>query len=151
MPDDDKNQLRVGFTTLRMLLTLVVITFLVCVAVPFVTDRVQSQSGVCEKEFHGEIIRISSLNPSANVEGSFFLGMGSVRTVRVYVAYTGNNQVGYSLVEYPISQSLIFEDENNSPYIDPVQTFDCNSHVSRMTTIYKFHVPEGTIKMEYSI
>ena len=151
MTDDDRSQLRVMIPILHSLLAIVGILILVFVVVPFVTDRVQSQSGVCEKEFHGEIIRISSLNPSANVEGSFFLGMGSVRTVRVYVAYTGNNQVGYSLVEYPISQSLIFEDENNSPYIDPVQTFDCNSHVSRMTTIYKFHVPEGTIKMEYSI
>lgn len=118
---------------------------------PALLANIQNESGACGKEFHGTIIPISSLKPDKNIEGSFFLGMGSVHTERVYVAYTGNNNVGYSLIERPISQSLLFEDENNTPYVEQVDIMMCTSYGYEMVTKYKFHVPTGTIKMEYSV
>ncbi len=96
-----------------------VIIFLVAVF-PNVMQHVQSESGACGKEFHGPITYISSLKSDKNVEGSFFLGMGSIHTERVYVAYTGNNEIGYSLLERPIAESLLFEDTNNNPYVEEV-------------------------------
>jgi len=118
---------------------------------PCVMQYAQSESGACGKEFHGPITQISSLKSDKNVEGSFFLGMGSVHTERVYVAYTGNNKVGYSLFERPISQSLLFEDTNENPYVEEVDVMICTSMGYDMIKQYKFHVPEGTIKMEYAV
>jgi hypothetical protein len=118
---------------------------------PWFIERMQSESGVCGKEFHNQITYISSLKSDKNVGGTFFLGIGSVRTERVYVAYTGNNRVGYVLVERPISKSLLFEDTNETPYIDEVDVWTCTSMGYYTTKQYRFHVPEGTIKMEYAV
>lgn len=120
-------------------------------ATPWLIERMQTEGGVCGKEFHGEITYISSLKSDKNVEGTFFLGMGSIRTERVYVAYTGDNQIGYRLIERPIAQSLLFEDTNQSPYIEEVSVLVCTEYGYTQEMRYKFHVPVGTIKMEYAV
>jgi len=118
---------------------------------PQMISNVQSESGVCGKEIHGAVTYISSLKTDKNVEGSFFLGIGSIHTERVYVAYVGNNVDGYTLIERPVSESLLFEDTNDNPYVEEVSVWVCTSIGYGVVKKYKFHVPEGTIKMEYVI
>jgi hypothetical protein len=137
--------------TIALLLMIAGVIVFLAVVFPNVMQNVQSESGACGKEFRGPITYISSLKSDKNVEGSFFLGMGSIRTERVYVAYTGNNEIGYSLFERPIAESLLFEDTNTNPYVEEVDVMICTGMGYDMIKRYKFHVPEGTIKMEYAV
>lgn len=114
-------------------------------------NQTQTDLGICGHEVHRAIYPISSLNLDKNIKGSFFIGIGKSRTDRVYIAYTGNNINGYSLLERPISQSLLFEDENTSPYLEEVDIMVCNPYGYTILTQYKFHIPSGTIKMEYDV
>ena len=133
------------------LLMIAGVVIFLAVVFPNVMQHVQSESGACGKEFHGPITYISSLKSDKNVEGSFFLGVGSVHTERVYVAYTGSNEIGYSLLERPIVESLLFEDTNDNPYVEEVDVMICTGMGYDMVKRYKFHVPEETIKMEYAV
>lgn len=119
--------------------------------VPYIMDRVQSESGMCGKEFHGGITYISSLKTDKNIEGSFFFGTGGIHTERVYVVYIGDNKNGYTLIERPISESILYEDTNDNPYVEEVTINICTGYGFEMIKKYKFHVPEGTIKMEYDV
>jgi len=129
----------------------IILSVFVIFSFPMMISHVQSESDMCGKIMHGPITHISSLKSDKNIEGSFFLGMGSIHTERVYVAYTGNNIHGYTLVEYPISESRLFEDENITPYIEEVDIWTCYSMGYIPIKKYDFHVPVGTIKMEYSV
>jgi len=118
---------------------------------PHMISNIQSESGFCGHIERGELTRISSLTSDKNIEGSFFLGSGHIETVRVYAAYTGSTTDGYTLLERPVSESVLFEDTEDNPYMETVTVWVCTSYGYSPVTQYHFHVPNNTIVMEYSV
>jgi len=121
------------------------------VVVPYTMDSIQTDSGMCGRENSVGITQIYSLKSDASLQGKFVLGTGSVRSERMYFAYKGDNSNGYMLVEFPAFGSVIFEDSNETAYVETVRVLLCNTCGFNLITKYKIHVPKGTIKMEYAI
>lgn len=105
------------------------------------------------KNFSGETrTPIVSLNDKWTTTGSFFIGCGNVKSQSVYVFYTGNNQVGYTMVKLHTDGVRIFMDENNSPYYSTRTVWlDSLFGTCMPYTIQEIHVPNGTIVKQYSL
>ena len=82
---------------------------------------------------------ISSLNIHGNLQGSFFLGIGSINNVEKYYFYK-NVDDGLLLGSVYASQVILIEDDSITPqYIDYACSID------------KIYIPKGTIKTSFNI
>jgi hypothetical protein len=88
-------------------------------------------------------IQIKSLNDNNKIEGSFFLGSGSIKEEPVFVAYACLTNGGYVLKTFHAADTVIFEDNPPVPYIH-VTGYADQRH-------YDIHVPTGTIIQQYTL
>ena len=96
---------------------------------------------------NGERKEILSINISNKAEGSFVLGVGTVKNKEYYIAYEVLKDNGKKLVKIPIDNSVIYdilEDEENA-YIEIV------TNGLRQEVETKIYVPKGTITKEYDM
>lgn len=95
---------------------------------------------------------ITSLQDLWSTSGSFFLGSGGISENAVYVYYTGDNKEGYSLATVPASQTKIFMDTNDRPYLLKKRVFVRDNPIMCSLEIrYELHVPENTIVKEFKV
>lgn len=87
---------------------------------------------------------IHSLKDNSMIHGRFFLGSGSIDSVPVYVYYYKLPSGGYKLGTVPVDKTVIFMDENDSPYLKTTWY-----KFAKIYDEYEFHVPNGTIVEEY--
>lgn len=94
-----------------------------------------------------EKTEIISINLSDNTEGSFVLGIETVKDKKYYVAYKILKDGGKKLVKMPIDKSIIYDilEEDENAYIEDIT----NGFEEKIEI--KIYVPKGTITKEYDM
>lgn len=121
----------------------VVILLLVVFLFKVIFDEISSKT----RQKNIERKEILSINISNKAEGSFVLGVGTVKNKEYYIAYEVLKDNGKKLVKIPIDNSVIYdilEDEENA-YIEIV------TNGLRQEVETKIYVPKGTITKEYDM
>jgi hypothetical protein len=90
---------------------------------------------------------IFSLSDGALVHGDFMLGSGSVNSVPSYIYYTRAGG-GYILNTVPASRSIIYMDEQTSPFV--VKTAN-SCKTAGFPATYVFHIPNGSVVNRYNL
>lgn len=86
---------------------------------------------------------VYSLGDGSKLSGNFMLASGSIKETSVYFYFAPTRNGGY-IKDYVIaSDTVIFMDQDNHPYLKSV------CHVG--ICYHEFHVPKGTIIKQYSL
>ena len=89
-----------------------IIPVLIALAIIFVSISGCTQIGPTNVKYN-----LYSLNRGSSNSGSFVLGTGSIDTTPVYYCYIKDNG-GYKLITINARNSIIYDDENNNPYVE---------------------------------
>lgn len=95
-------------------------------------------------------IPIESLESGQSIHGYFILGSGSVNGRDVYIYYTKNTNGGYVRNHVDADMTIIYMDENTSPYLISKYVETNRLHVQFINS-YELHVPNGTITKTFSV
>lgn len=95
-------------------------------------------------------IQIESLESSQSIHGYFVLGSGSVNGRDVYIYYTKNSDGGYIRNHMNADNTIIYMDENESPYLLSKYVETNRLHVQFINS-YELHVPNGTITKTFNV
>jgi hypothetical protein len=93
---------------------------------------------------------IESLEVGSTISGSFVLGSGSVGGEDVYIYYTKTPGGGYVRNRVPTQMTLLYMDENTSPYIISHYVETKRKHVQFVNS-YDLHVPNGTVTKTFTV
>jgi hypothetical protein len=98
---------------------------------------------------------IYSIHMGDKISGTFFLGSGSVNSYTQYLFYKDSGTGGYVLDKVFTDGTVIFQDENNQPYLRRIETAQVDiksgEHFGAYSYRYEIHVPKGTIVEEYKL
>lgn len=100
---------------------------------------------------------IYSLHTGDKLSGSFFLGIGSINSNTQYVFYQDSGTGGAVLRKIPTEGTIIYQDENEKPYLKSIRGYQYDTKTGKENTAYwdtlryEFHVPSGTIMEEYKL
>lgn len=98
---------------------------------------------------------IYSIHMNDGVHGSFFLGSGTVNSYTQYLFYKDSGTGGYVLDKVFTDGTVIFQDENNQPYIRKIETAQVDrksgERFGTYSNRFEIHVPKGTIVEEYRL
>ena len=89
-----------------------IISMLIALATIFVSISGCTQIGPTNIKYN-----LYSLDRGSSISGSFVLGTGSIDTTPVYYCYIKDNG-GYKLITINARNSIIYDDENNNPYVE---------------------------------
>ena len=89
---------------------------------------------------------IVSLRGEVQVEGSFFLGCGSIGGEEYLMTFRKRLDGGFERLRVLMDRSVIYEDSDEFPYVEVQVNCKCGHR-----NWYKFHVPEGTIIKEFKL
>jgi len=95
-------------------------------------------------------IQIESLEYGQSIRGYFVLGSGSVNGRDVYIYYTKNTDGGYIRNRVNSDDTIIYMDENESPYLISKYVETNRLHVQFINS-YELHVPNGTITKTFNV
>ncbi len=95
-------------------------------------------------------VQIESLESGQSIHGYFVLGSGSINGRDVYIYYTKNTDGGYVRNHVSADNTIIYMDENNSPYLISKYVETNRLHVQFINS-YELHVPNGTITKTFSV
>jgi len=117
----------------------------------FFVATVSGCNGIQEHEFP-----IVSIERDLNIEGSFFLGSGSISERMYYFTYAVLLDGGYYLVKIPSGVSIIYETNAISPRVHVTwnSTVTLNGFSFRDSCLWKsvrIYVPLGTIIKEFKL
>ena len=100
-----------------------------------------------------ERVPIISLQEERGVSGSFILGTGSLGRHVYYFTYLDFTESGggYQLEKYAYDRCVIFEDEENSPYVVVELSGLIIERPRDRVNRVEFHVPKGTITRSIKI
>jgi len=87
---------------------------------------------------------IYSIGRETSIEGSFFLGSGSLDSVSYFIAWKQYGE-GFKLIKANQDNSVIYEDNSVKPHI--IYKINAFSGV----TYYDIYVPTGTILKEFKL
>jgi hypothetical protein len=93
---------------------------------------------------YSTIVSIYSAGDAIGSKGTFVLGSGTINTDPVFIYYTGNDTVGYTLEYKESSLSRIFMDEDSAPYIKNNCVHDWLYEHDKCH--YEFHVPHNAVQ-----
>jgi hypothetical protein len=93
---------------------------------------------------------IESLESGQSIHGYFVLGSGSVNGRDVYIYYTKNIDDGYVRNHVDADMTVIYMDENASPYLISKYVETNRLHVQFIHS-YELHVPNGMITKTFSV
>jgi hypothetical protein len=99
---------------------------------------------------HIDKVQIESLESGQSIHGYFVLGSGSINGRDVYIYYTKNTDGGYVRNHVSADNTIIYMDENNSPYLISKYVETNRLHVQFINS-YELHVPNGTITKTFSV
>jgi hypothetical protein len=131
------------FTTL-VLITIVSLILLVVV------------SGCMNNEVPDKISKLYSLNAITGISGSFALGYGHINEDAYYYYYLQDMEGAYHLMKAPAEDSRIFMDTaSDTAYVTKVYCPTNNDVRPACTSTrgyygYDFHVPPGTITIQFN-
>lgn len=94
--------------------------------------------------------QIESLESGQSIRGYFVLGSGSVNGRDVYIYYTKNTDGGYVRNHVNADNTVIYMDENESPYLISKYVETNRLHVQFINS-YELHVPNGTITKTFNV
>lgn len=111
---------------------------------------------------------IFTLHTDTALEGSFFLGSGSINSYTQYIFYSKvGDTKGMVLSHIPTDDTIVYMDENVSPYVKRIDWVRYNTKTNEIDTYeyirvtgngdwirypkYELHVPNGTIIQEYKL
>ena len=84
------------------------------------------------------LYEIVSIRTEDSIEGSFFLGSGTLKDKTYYVCYSKNSK-GYKLEKLETDKSYVIEDNDKTPSVYKV------NYKNSLGTYYNIYVPVGTI------
>jgi hypothetical protein len=95
-----------------------------------------------------------SLANGSQVEGSFFLGSGSINSTPVYSYVTGSDVTGYQLSSVDVSVTKVFTSQD-PPHLVAVDV-NCSPRgfwprVCSQATHYRAYIPAGSIWQGYNV
>ena len=153
----------------------VVITFLVSIIFSAIITNMLYMTTINEKQVSElrnalEVKSISdNFNYSSHIEGSFFLGCGSVvgdgKTSLVYYVMTGNNENGFTVNKFNTETTHLFLDGDKRPYYVEKWNVKLYDKIIKIFGIViakdsiredilvqqELHIPQNTVKVQYNI
>lgn len=94
---------------------------------------------------------LKAISVSSNINGSFFLGSGSVDEESVYYYYAAQDG-GFVLQNVPTDDALVIEDSSN-PRIESYTSVSKNSlwYFGQGDRSYKIYIPAGSITNQFNM
>lgn len=107
-------------------------------------------------------IRLAALQTGSQIEGRFFLGSGRIEEEPIFSYLYRQSDGGVKLAWVDADRATVYEDENDSPYLEIVQySYGCNAFVTpfcpgadgpdEFATEYNFHIPKDSVISNYEI
>lgn len=139
-----------------IIVIILAVTIIVMVSLMQVVVSEYARKAPVEQEISTQTA-VYLMRDTTGVSGSFFLGTGMLHDTLQYVVYVDAGNGGKRLISLPVDKTVIYEDEDDAPYLTKTDLCYVQPETSEVKTKifsyrypnYEFHVPAGTIVREY--
>lgn len=126
------------------------------------SDLYNSYWGTSKSVLQGHT-NLYSIQRETSINGSFFLGSGSLQGTTYYIGYLKDSEGFYHLAKFDTNVTSIKETNEFFPRYEHYKNYECSKFSKVMLgfncmntatntpNTYKLYVPEGTIIQQYSL